>query len=71
MVAMPMVMEHGGTGSPVPKLSVISSRDTESISMMREVDVGPEPGSFVAMLPILPMPSSITSMPPKVAIRLS
>ena len=71
IVATPIVIEHGGTGSLLPKLRVISSREVASMRMMRDGELSDEPGSFVAMFPIRPMPSNIKSMPPKLLIRCS
>ena len=71
MVATPIVTEQGGTISLLPMLWAISSRDVASIRMMRDCELSDEPGSLVAMLPMRPMPRSITSMPPKVLMRCS
>ena len=70
-VCTPMVMEHGGTCSCVPKLLVISSREVWSMRMMRLCDARLEPGSLVAMLPIRPMPRRAMSSPPSAAMSCS
>ena len=71
IVAIPIVMEQGGTFSLLPKLSVISSLVVWSMRMMREVEVNTEPGSFVAMFPIRPILRSIMSMPPQSSMHCS
>ena len=71
MVCTPIVIAQGGTGSLVPKLSVDSSREVASISIRREDEVSPDPGSLMAIFPIRPIPKSIKSMPPKVLMRCS
>ena len=71
IVATPIVMEQGGTGSLPPKLRVISSREVASMRMMREGELSDEPGSFVAMLPMRPMPRSMMSMPSNERMRCS
>ena len=71
MVPMPIVMQQGGTCSPLAKLLVISSRERLSMRMRRETEDRPEPGSFAPMFPLRPMPKSAMSKPPNVLMRCS
>ena len=70
IVFIPMVIEQGGRLS-TPRLRDASLRDVLSSKIRRVVELACEPGSFIPIIPLLPIPRTAMSIPPNVWILCS